>query len=117
MKCGGGRCESTEITGGDIFHVVDVVRSDIEVDTPTSNRVQSGNTSNHLYVDATRGLVIVHPDALITPTRIAEACSCVRKAVLSERVRGMDGGKSGDAAVMGNLKHLFVEVWKCWEQK
>ncbi len=60
-------------------------------------------------VDNTCGLVIIHPDVLVTPTKIADSFSCSRKAVLSDRIRG--GGASNEAAVMGNLKHQFIEVF------
>ena len=93
--------------------MVDVVRSDIECNVSQSSRVYStgsGGKEKQLYVDGTRGLVVLHPDMLITPTRITESFSCLRRGVLSERARGLDGGLSGAPAVMGNVKHMFIEV-------
>jgi DNA replication ATP-dependent helicase Dna2 len=61
-----------------------------------------------IHVDNTNGLIVIHPDVLVTPTKIADSFSCSRKAVLSDRIRG--GNVSSDAAVMGSLKHQFIEV-------
>jgi hypothetical protein len=92
-----------------------MIKRDVELDSfslsqRTGIKGGHGHHDNTLRVDGTKGLVIMHPESLVTPTRIAESCSCLRRAVLSERVRGLDGGLSGIPAVMGNLKHLFIEV-------
>jgi len=61
-----------------------------------------------IVIDNESGLIIVHPDVLISPTRIVESCACIRRSVLSDRVRSF-GGYSY-AASLGNLKHMFIEV-------
>ncbi len=50
------------------------------------------------------------PDLLISPTKIADSCSCMRRAVITQRVRGLSC-KPNAAAALGNLKHQFIEVY------
>lgn len=64
--------------------------------------------STEIVVDGDSGLFIVHPDILIAPTKISESISCARRGVISERVKSF--GESSEAAVMGCLKHSFMEV-------
>lgn len=54
------------------------------------------------------GLLVLHPDILISPTKVAESCSCIRRGVLTDKLRSF--GDISAAAVMGNLKHAFIEV-------
>lgn len=54
------------------------------------------------------GLVILFPDISITPTRIAESCTCIRRGVLSDRIRSL--GIVSSPAVMGHVRHTFMEV-------
>ena len=69
-----------------------------------------GGISDKVYasVDNERGLFVLHPDLLISPTKIAEAIGCVRRGVISERVKSLGGFNK--AAVLGNLRHSFIEV-------
>jgi NAD(P)-dependent dehydrogenase (short-subunit alcohol dehydrogenase family) len=59
---------------------------------------------SRLTADA--GLLITHPDVLLSPTKIAEATECQRRAVLQERVKIQT---TTYAAVLGNVKHAFIE--------
>lgn len=86
-----------------------MTKHDVEMDHNLSQRTGIRRDSS-FCIDGSKGLIVMHPESLVTPTRIAESCLCIRRAVLSERVRGLDGGLSGTAAVMGNVKHLFIEV-------
>lgn len=85
----------TTIYIDDVFHVVY-----FNVDSCSSS----------FRVDGSSCLLILHPDILLTPTKIAEACDCSRRMVLAERYRGLNGDVS-PLAVMGNVKHDFVEVY------
>jgi DNA replication factor Dna2 len=69
-----------------------------------------GGISEKVYarIDNERGLFVLHPDLLISPTKIAEAIGCVRRGVISERVKSLGGFNK--AAVLGNLRHSFIEV-------
>ncbi|CAN0100817.1 unnamed protein product, partial [Ectocarpus sp. 12 AP-2014] len=65
--------------------------------------------SRDVVVDNASGrLVVVHPDILVSPTKVAETVACARKAVLQSRLAS-DASKS-KAAVMGNLKHELFET-------
>lgn len=90
----------TEVAGGDVLHVLDICsdETDDALWTEESEYVVSNSS----------GLLVVHPELLISPTRIAEACGCVRRSVLSERVRSLSGPNT--AAVLGKVKHDFVEA-------
>lgn len=104
------RCDS-EIRGGNILHLVtSLCPSDftgtLSSLTPHSS-APTGSLLNEFRVDNTRGLIIIHPDVLVTPTKIADSFSCSRKAVLSDIIRG--GSLSNQAAVLGSLKHQFIE--------
>lgn len=114
---------------GDVIHIVDMSNKS---DT-TANSL--GNTSIHQrnYIAINNGnnyfnrssneqmhfsdtsaesgelLLIVHPDILISPTKVAESCSCIRRSVISEKAKGF-GSTSSSAAVMGNVKHALTEV-------
>jgi DNA replication ATP-dependent helicase Dna2 len=66
-------------------------------------------TSQQMRITSQQGLVIVLPDILVSPTKIADACSCMRRAVISTRLRGLNC-KSNSSAALGNLKHQFIEV-------
>ena len=75
-------------------------------DTTTSH--SSTVSSIDALVDNEQGLLIIHPDVLISPTKVAEAIGCNRRGVLSDRVRSFGG--TNEAAVMGNVKHAFIEA-------
>ena len=76
--------------------------------TPGSQHL--GGIADKVYarIDNDRGLFVLHPDLLISPTKIAEAIGCVRRGVISERVKSLGGFNK--AAVLGNLRHSFIEV-------
>ena len=61
-----------------------------------------------LEADGHRNLLVLRPDVLVSPTRVAEVCDCVRRCVVSERTKGVGAG-TGTAATLGNLKHEFIE--------
>ena len=76
---------------------------------PTTTSVFSAlQSNNRVVVNNNRGLVIVHPDVLISPTKVAESRSCLRRVVLTDRIRSF--GDLSAPAVMGNLKHAYIEV-------
>ena len=83
--------------------VFDVKRNGMGINTGPSL-----TPSIDALVDNDQGLLIVHPDVLISPTKVAEAIGCNRRGVLSDRIRSFGG--TNEAAVMGNLKHLFIET-------
>jgi nitrate/nitrite transporter NarK len=64
--------------------------------------------SIYARIDNVNGLLVQHPDMLISPTRIADAIGCVRRGVISERGKAL--GAFSKPAVLGNLRHSFIEV-------
>lgn len=52
------------------------------------------------------GMMILHPDLLLSGTRITGSLKCKRQAVLEERF----AGSSNDKAVMGTLMHEVFQV-------
>jgi len=50
-------------------------------------------------IDDQSGLVVVHPDQLLSGTSIVSSLFCMRKAVLSERFKGLEGEKNKSAIV------------------
>ncbi|CAM9634300.1 unnamed protein product, partial [Chrysoparadoxa australica] len=63
-----------------------------------------------IIVDNASNYLILHPDFLISPTKVADTVECERRAVLKSR---MASSVTGQAAVLGNLKHaLFEEALK-----
>ena len=66
-------------------------------------------SSRHVVVDNASGrLLVVHPDILVSPTKVADTVLCARKAVLQSRLAS-DASRS-KAAVLGNLKHELFET-------
>ena len=62
-------------------------------------------------VDDKEGLVVVHPDILVSGTAIVSALFCMRKAYLSEKFRGQEGGNR--VMLIGTAVHeLLQEVVK-----
>jgi len=108
----------TDIAGGDVIHVTDFGLGDIDEMSCRNSfsvlRVQESGTSVIFSVSDTHGLLVVHPDVLVTPSRISEACTCSRRAVISDRIRGLSGGLSGAPAVLGSLKHQLIEKLLEW---
>lgn len=107
----------TKISPGDILHISDMECDDLEPFEifqqknpifPSHENFQD-QSQKVIRIDSQKGLVIVLPDLLISPTKIADACSCMRRAVISTRLRGLSC-KSNPAAAIGNLKHQFIEV-------
>jgi hypothetical protein len=118
------------VTSGDVFHVINIGpeegatnnRKNAPASGPTARGNGTGTAAlppnlfanlpitGKISVTDAWGLVIIHPDILISPTKIAESCSCTRRSVISDRVRSF--GSISAPAVLGNLKHAFIEVNK-----
>lgn len=92
-----------EISPGDSLHVI-LLNANFQ---PTiQGKYDQDPHHCFLEIDENQGLVILHPDCLISPTRIAEACDCMRKSVLAHRQMSV----LSPAAVLGSLRHSFIEV-------
>ena len=104
------RCDS-DIRGGNILHVILSLDarafSSKNIPLPNANSSSIESNRSEFHIDNSHGLVVIHPDILVTPTKIADSFACSRKAVLSDRIRG--GSLNNQAAVLGSLKHQFIE--------
>jgi hypothetical protein len=76
----------------------------------STNSINHSYSNNIISLNNSNGLLIIHPDILITPSKIADSLSCMRKAVLVNQIKSLDNGTAGIAATLGNLKHDFIEV-------
>ena len=63
-----------------------------------------------LNVSDSQGLLVLYPDTLVSPTRVADACSCERRSVISDRTNSPGVVGYSPAATLGNLKHECIEV-------
>jgi hypothetical protein len=99
----------TEINEGDLFHVVDLKYSCVDdaMSTYDPNGLKFQHVDDVITLTNQFGLLVMHPDIMLSPTRISEVSSCLRKSVISERVRVFE---SSNPAVLGNTRHMFVEL-------
>ena len=88
----------TVVSGGDVFHIVFLTAQGLSDHGLMATDV--------IYVSDTSYLFIIHPDTLIAPSKLSESISCARRGVLNERSKLSTSSK---AAVLGNIKHDFIE--------
>jgi hypothetical protein len=114
------RCD-INVIGGDIFNVVNIGESSQPENIKSLSKHRNRNRNHSMSptdaiasdrnVRVVRGsdrLFVIHPDVLVTPSKISEACHCPRKGVLSDRIRSIE--MSSPAATLGSIKHVFMEV-------
>ncbi|KAK4052776.1 DNA replication endonuclease-helicase Dna2 [Microbotryomycetes sp. JL201] len=70
-----------------------------------------GNLESHndpaLVVDRNNGMLILHPDILVSSTKVGDSANCARKAVLQELIRTIGG--SNKSLVYGNMLHELMQ--------
>lgn len=81
----------TRVDAGDFVHVTGTFCKD----------------TSTCIVDNVQNLIVVHPDSLLTGTRVADSFDCSRKAVLSERFNTLGG--SSFAMIQGTMLHEVFE--------
>jgi hypothetical protein len=64
-----------DISGGDVFHLVDMQEPQLKC---TSSMFELLEDIPMVTVNASRGLVVVLPDSLVSPTKIADSWHCLR---------------------------------------
>ena len=79
-----------------IVNVNDVVNVDVE-----------WNDDNTAEVDDNHGLIIVHPDTLVSGTAVVSALFCMRKAFLSEKFKSLEGGNR--VMLIGTAVHELLQ--------
>lgn len=60
----------------------------------------------HALLDCNAGFLVLHPDVLLSGTRITTSHDCARRSVLEEWVGGTG---TNDKAVKGTLQHLLIQ--------
>ena len=85
----------TVVAPGDYFNLV-----------PTGRGGHSPAGPNKWVVDNEHGLVVMHPDVLVSGTRVGSSFPCARKAVLSEVWRSR---RPSAAALYGTVGHHVFE--------
>ncbi|TPX18862.1 uncharacterized protein E0L32_011477 [Thyridium curvatum] len=84
------------------------------VDTPVSTKsyvhiIGKFESTGMCIIDNTQNMLILHPDQLISSTVIADSFSCMRRAVLQDRVKATS--EASPALVYGTLLHeIFQEA-------
>lgn len=69
------------------------------------------SSSGQCFVDNSQNLLILHPDHLVSATVVADSFSCLRRAVLQDRVKAT--GQASPPQLYGNILHgLFQEAMK-----
>ncbi|GAA5861587.1 hypothetical protein JCM8547_008083 [Rhodosporidiobolus lusitaniae] len=99
----------------------DGVRQVILCDDWVDSQIETGDTLNFigtfdssspsvpaLTLSRSEGLLILHPDILVSATKVADASSCRRKAVLSELIRTVGG--LTPSLVYGNMLHELMQA-------
>ena len=90
-----------------IFNITDRNSQNNDSCNTNNHNIRSSSDQVFARIDNNKGLLILHPDMLISPTKIAEAIGCARRGVISERVKTL--GSFSKPAVLGNLRHSFIE--------
>lgn len=69
------------------------------------------STDACILVDASHNALVVHPDILLSPTRITAGSGCIRRGVIQEVMGDAGGAEDGAAEVplLGTLKHALFE--------
>ena len=111
----GGRLSLTLLEDGGSSHVKTLVlkgswlTTDIKVNDIVN--VEADWTGDSALVDDKDGSVIVNPDVLVSGTAVVSALFCMRKAVMSEKFKGLEGGNR--VMLVGTMVHeLLQEVVK-----
>ncbi|TIB00727.1 hypothetical protein E3P94_01970 [Wallemia ichthyophaga] len=79
-----------------------------DFDINVSSNKEPLSVDRTVYVTAKENLLILHPDILISVTKVADTAFCSRKALISERIRTV-GEQKSKALVYGNIIHEVVQ--------
>lgn len=66
------------------------------------------STTPSLHVTRSTHLLILHPDILVSSTKVADTSSCARRALLQEIIRS-SSNVSSPALVYGNMLHELMQ--------
>ncbi|GAA5907066.1 hypothetical protein JCM8208_004503 [Rhodotorula glutinis] len=85
----------TPVKAGDIINLIDL--PDL-VAAPPDAPVQ---------LTRSVGLLVLHPDILVSSTKVADSSHCTRKAILQELIRTL--GQSSPSLLYGNMLHALLQ--------
>lgn len=61
-----------------------------------------------LVIDRQKGFLVLHPDILVSSTKVADTPNCARKPILQELIRVVGG--SSEPLVYGNMLHELLQA-------
>lgn len=85
-----GSWVDTEVKAGDVVNILSI-----------------DEDNKSFTIDDLNGLIVVNPDLLVSGTAIVSTLFCMRKAVLSERFKGLEG--SSRTMLVGTLVHELLQ--------
>ncbi|KAL9126579.1 MAG: hypothetical protein Q9217_004393 [Psora testacea] len=94
------------------------VTQEQEQEPPTQSIVRRFDRYGQCVVDNTQNLLILHPDNLISSTVVGDSFTCIRKAVLQDRVKATSD--ANQATVYGHMLHeIFQDVLRAnkWDDE
>lgn len=68
----------------------------------------SSSATPSLTIDRLSNLLILHPDILVSSTKVADSSNCARKALLQEIIRTVGG--AAPPLVYGNMLHELMQA-------
>lgn len=93
------QCATQELLASDV-----APRAKIMILASRSTSAKNSNSVDH----ALDNLLVVHPDVLVSATKVADVASCIRKPVVQDRLRGASDVTL--SLVMGNMLHELLQA-------
>ncbi|GLJ43384.1 hypothetical protein SUGI_0901420 [Cryptomeria japonica] len=90
-----------------ILHLCDEWSYSVIRPGDTVNVIGEFDSQGKCVIDHENNILIVHPDLLISGSRVGTSFSCPRRAVLDERIKSFD---LSAAALMGTMLHQIFQV-------
>ncbi|TNY23878.1 DNA replication factor Dna2-domain-containing protein [Rhodotorula diobovata] len=85
----------TPVTAGDIVNLIDLPH------------LAAASSDTPVHLTRSVGLLVLHPDILVSSTKVADSSHCTRKAVLQELIRTLGG--SSPSLLYGNMLHALLQ--------
>ncbi|KAE9052415.1 hypothetical protein PR001_g524 [Phytophthora rubi] len=95
------------VEAGDTINIVFTEQDRNGLFSQDGNNVLVVPHSSRIQVDNMHNVVVVHPDILVSPTRVTTSFGCLRRAVIQETLAV--SGTTGEKAFLGTLKHDLFE--------
>lgn len=96
--------------GAHFLHCFDLFSADPCTPGDVANLVGPFDATStlSLTLDRLSGLLVLHPDILVSSTKVADSSHCARKALLQEMIRTTGGATP--ALVYGNMLHELMQA-------